>query len=261
MNHALDEVGPPRAAIYRIGWRGDPLSPPPWSKALSDGTFGNRSDDPSASEGRPAESRFRCLYCGTTMEAAFGETLAGKRVPISVLAKLAAVDADESVDAVLAGAAIDHSAPRRPRGMISAEWQSRRQIGRTTLDPALRFANVATRGSLQYLRFALAPVADRLGIADVDGSTLLNPALRAFTQACARHIYELHDDGVPRFAGIRYVSRLDPIAWECWAVFFDRLRHTPGYPENIMADNPALQRVAHDFALTIEGPNGLLLRP
>lgn len=261
MEHALDEVGPPPTAVFRIGWRGDPLRPPPWSKALADGTFGNRFDDPSASDGRPEESRFRCLYCGTTMEAAFGETLARKRVPIGVLAKLAAVDVDESVDAVLAGAAIDRTEPHRPQGLISAEWQSQRQIGRTTLDPALRFANVATRGSLQYLRFALAPVADRLGITDVDGSTMLNPGLRAFTQACARHIYELHEDGAPRFAGIRYVSRLDPIAWECWAIFFDRLRHTPGYPENVMADNPALKRVAHDFALTIEGPDGLLLRP
>lgn len=195
------------------------------------------------------------------MEAAFGETLARKRVPIGVLAKLAAVDADEPLDAVLAGAAIDRTDPHRPRGLVSAEWQSRRQIGRTTLDPALRFANVAARGSVQYLRSALAPVADRLGIADIDASTMLNPALRGFTRACARHIYELHDDGLPRFAGIRYVSRLDPAAWECWAVFFDRIRHTPGYPESIVADNPALQRVARDFALTIEGPNGLMLRP
>jgi hypothetical protein len=262
VDRALVAVGPPQAEIFRIGWRGDPLSPPSWDFAsVADGTFGNRFDDPSAAEGRPVKDRFRCLYCGTTEDAAFGETLARKRVPISVLVKLATVDDDEPVDVVLAGAAIDMADPTRPRGLVTGEWQSRRQIGRTTLHPDLRFADVGARQSHQYLRYALATLADNLGIEEVDSSTMLNPNLRPFTQACSRHIYELHDGGTPRFAGIRYLSRLDPVEWECWAIFFDRIEHTPGFPQNVMPDNEALQRVARDFDLTIEAPNGLLLRP
>lgn len=258
---ALDAVGPPNNPVSRIGWRGNPLSPPPWDKALPDGTFGNRFDDSGTADGGLLEPRFRCLYCATTLEAAFGETLARKRVPIGVLAKLAAIDDDTSVDSVFAGAAIDTADRDHPRGVVTAEWQARRQIGRTTLHPTLRFANVATRASLQYLRSNLAPIANRLGIEDIDGATMLNATPRAFTQACARHIYDLHDAGIPRFAGIRYLSRLDPVEWECWAIFFDRLQHTPGDPEDITPDQAALQRIAHDFDLTIEGQGGHLVRP
>jgi hypothetical protein len=230
MDRALVAVGPPQAEIFRIGWRGDPLSPPSWDLAsAADGTSGNRFDDPSAAEGRPAKDRFRCLDCGTTEDAAFGETLAKKRVSISVLATLAPIDDDEPVDTELAGAAIDMADPTRPRGLVTAEWQSRRQIGRTTLRPDLRFADVGARQSCQYLRYALATIADALGIDEVDSSTMMNPNLRSFTQACSRHIYELHDGETPRYAGIRYLSRLDPVEWECWAIFLDRLQHTPGF--------------------------------
>lgn len=146
MGHALSELGPPHGEVFRIGRRGDPLSPPPWDKALvDDGTFGNRFDDPSAAEGRPPEDRFRCLYCGTTEEVAFAECLTGKRVPMRVLAKLAAIDDDEPVEKVLAGAEIDIADPKRPRGLVTAEWQSRHQIGRTLLHSGLRFANIATK--------------------------------------------------------------------------------------------------------------------
>ena len=261
MRHALDEVGPPRSAVVRIGWRGEPLSPPPWDKALADGTFGNRFDDPGPTRENVAGERFRCLYFGGSEEAAFGETLAHRRVPVSVLAKLAVVEDSESVLAAVSGATIDLAERGRPRGVVTADWQARRQIGRTLLHPSLRFADISTRASLQYLRSALAPIADRLDIAEVDASTMLNPALRAFTQACARHIYELHDEETPRFAGIRYRSRLDPNTWECWAVFFDRIRHTPEAPQEITPENAALRRVARAFDLAIEAKDGVLLRP
>jgi hypothetical protein len=261
MRHRLDEVGPPPGEIFRVGWYRDPLSPPPWTKAAVDGTFGNRFDDPSAAEGRPPEDRFRCLYCGTSAEAAFGESLAGFRVPINILAKLSLVeDEDESVEDVLAGALVD---PEHPvRGLIPAEWRNRRRLARTTLAPSLRFANVATLESNQYFRSVLAQTASALGIDDVDFSTMLNRKYRRFTQACARHIYELLDEhGNPRFAGIRYLSRLNTHEWECWAIFSDRLDHDPGFADNIVPDHEDLLRIARHFDLTIEGLNGHYIRP
>lgn len=53
---------------------------------------------------------------------------------------------------------------------------------------------------------------------------------REFTRVVARHFYEqLNEEGTPKFAGIRYISRHDS-NWECWAVFADRMVHAPGVP-------------------------------
>jgi hypothetical protein len=39
---------------------------------------------------------------------------------------------------------------------------------------------------------------------------------RRISQLCARYIYDLRDEqGHPRFAGIRYTSRLN-LYWTCW---------------------------------------------
>ena len=70
----------------------------------------------------------------------------------------------------------------------------------------------------------------------------------------SRCIYEQTDDlGRPTFAGIRYESRLNA-EWECWAIFHDRMdgRHSPGFPETITPDHPALCEVAAQYHLSIE---------
>ena len=36
----------PTAPLFRLGRKPDPWSPPDWSRAQPDGTFGNRFDDP-----------------------------------------------------------------------------------------------------------------------------------------------------------------------------------------------------------------------
>ncbi len=107
---------------------------------------------------------------------------------------------------------------------------------------------------MQYLRTELAPLATRLGITDVDLGTVTG-AQRRFTQDIARYVHQQVDvDGRPRFAGIRYPSRLNP-EWECWAVFDDRIRHLPGWPNipvSFFPDDPDLHSVARLFGLTIE---------
>ena len=42
----MRDIAGPSGVLHRIGYLADPFSPPPWSIAGSDGTFGNRFDDP-----------------------------------------------------------------------------------------------------------------------------------------------------------------------------------------------------------------------
>jgi hypothetical protein len=111
---------------------------------------------------------------------------------------------------------------------------------------------------MRHLRLALAPLARRLGVTDIDLSSLTSPQ-RRFTQGIARYIHEVTGPEAQRFAGIRYPSRLNA-DWECWAVFDDRIRHAPGcpgFPATILADDEDLLRVARLFGLTIEVLAGL----
>ena len=73
---------------------------------------------------------------------------------------------------------------------------------------------------------------------------------------CARHIYELRDGaGAEVFAGVRYLSRLNP-DWECWAIFADRMVHTPGFAATISPNNPDLLSVCRLFNLDVETLRG-----
>jgi len=241
-------VPPPDTGVYRLARGVNPFAPPDWEYAREDGTFGNRFDDPTASKGNPPEKRFRAIYCATQRLATFGETLARFRVSSNVLAGLDAIDDQESTEESLAGA-IDPT--DRTRGLVSADWRRKRRICHAALGTTTRYADIGNHDTMQYLRSELAQLAAEHDIQDVDLSALTSQQ-RPFTQYCARHIYTLTDGhGSPLCAGIRYVSRLDS-AWECWAVFDDRLTHTPGFPANIEANDEDLLAIARSFRLTIE---------
>ena len=210
---ALITVPAPSTDLFRLARGPEPFALPAWGHAHSDGTFGNRFDDPSADAGVPPAKRFRMVYCTTHRIAAFAETLARFRVSLNLLAGLAAIDDDETVEESLSGA-IDAADPRR--GLVQADWRIRRRLGVTTLAPTPPFVDIFAPGSMRFLRHELAGTAARLGIAEIDVSSLTSQQ-RAFTQQCARRIYELKDSaGRPRYSGIRYLSRHNP-AWECWA--------------------------------------------
>ncbi len=101
----------------------------------------------------------------------------------------------------------------------------------------------------------MATQARDLGISDIDESAVLGPA-REFTQAIARYFYEYGEPSDrTAFAGLRYTSRLN-LEWECWALFADRIRHSPGMPglpESIFPDDADLIEIARLWSLTIEG--------
>lgn len=252
MRSRLVSIPPPTRGVYRLG-RGhtEPFAPPDWNSACDDGTFGNRFDDPSTDEEKPPETRFRTIYCATQRIATFGETVARFRPSPALLANLDTIDDEESLAESLAGAVDPQDVSR---GLIPADWRLRRRVDHTILDPGLLFVDIIAAETMQHLRTALASLAVHLHLADVDLSSVTSQQ-RRFTQGCARYIHEQRDTaGMPRYAGIRYVSRLNS-QWECWAVFEDRLRHVqgwPGLPVAILADDEDLLSVATLFNLTIE---------
>lgn len=241
MTEPFDTVAAPVDGVYRVARRGsDPFAPPPWGLALDDGTFGNRYDGPSV-DGRPP---YRVVYCATTAQGAFGETLARFRPSLTLLARLRDISDDDSHG-------LDSGLGRQ--GLIPKDWRARRVIAhahvRVRHDPS--YVDLATQPSLQVLRTRLAPVATRLGLPNVDLSTLTGWN-RGFTQACSRFIYDQIDDkGYPAFTGIRYLSRLGS-SWECWAFFSDRVAFDVSVSRAIPADDVALADVARLFHLSID---------
>ena len=66
MARELPYAGPPeRGRVFRVTRGFDVFTPPDWSWAQEDGTFGNRFDDPGKYRGIPEEDRFRMVYCAT----------------------------------------------------------------------------------------------------------------------------------------------------------------------------------------------------
>ena len=218
----------------------DAFAPPDWAYALPDGTFGNRFDDPSADKGVPEEKRYRAIYCATERAGAFGETIARFRPSIELLAGLEAVEDDEALDPELEG------------GVVPEEWRLSRRVGSTRLATGLLFADLIAPETMRVLRKDLAAVAEKLGLEDLDLSAVTG-SHRCLTQEAARYVYGLNDpSGQPLFAGIRYLSRLNP-SWELWAVFHDRMRHEPGeVAEPIRVDDPGLVEAATLLGLRVE---------
>jgi hypothetical protein len=203
----------------------------------------------------PEQRKFQVLYCATKRHVVFGETLASLRPSIQTLSGLQRIRDEEAFDLATLRATDPDDIQR---GLIRADWRLRKVVGYTILAPHLRFVDLSTAQTTQYLRGVLALEAVEHGATDIDQSLLME-SNRGFTRLVARHFYEqLHEDGSPIFAGIRYISRLDS-NWECWAVFADRMVHVPGmpgFPEPIHPDDPDLLKTAGLFDLTIEIMSG-----
>lgn len=194
----------------------------------------------AADKGVPEEERYRAIYCATERAGAFGETIARFRPSMELLAGLEEVEDDEPLDPELRG------------GVVPEEWRLSRRAGSTKLAPGLLFADLTAPETMRVLRKNLAAVAEKLGLEDLDLSAVTGPH-RRLTQEAARYVYDLEDSsGSPAFAGIRYLSRLNP-SWELWAVFHDRMRHEPGeVAEPIRADDPGLVEAATLLGLRVE---------
>lgn len=191
--------------------------------------------------------RFRAVSCATNAIGAFGETLARFRPSDALLAELKSIgDEDPSAKTTKS-----RDLTASVAGIVPTAWQLRRVLAQTGIDSSLRFFDLATPASHQYLRAALTPSVTALGLGDLDFGAVVGPH-RKLTQAIARHVYELRDnEDMPLFAGLRYLSRLNP-EWECWAVFADRMIHTPLSTVTIAPGNPDLLAVCDIYGLRLE---------
>ena len=82
--------------------------------------------------------------------------------------------------------------------------------------------------SLATIRVALAPVAERLSITEIDAGVIrldLSIEFRQLTQAISRFIYERKSRGAPRYAGIYYLSQHADDVANC--ALFERDRPFP----------------------------------
>jgi hypothetical protein len=225
--------------VFRIARGFEVFAPPDWAWAQGDGTFTNRFDDPASYRGIPEEDRFRVIYCATRPAGAFGETIAPFRKSPRTLAGLKQVNDDEPLDLDLEG------------GIVLEDWRLEHRLGSTRLDDNLLFADFTDAQAITILREALASWLVRFGLEDFDLSTITSQQRRV-TQEAARYAYELVNSGLTVFAGIRYMSRLNR-DWELWAIFHDRMIHTPEeISETIRHDAPGLVQAASVLDLEIE---------
>jgi hypothetical protein len=177
----------PTEPVYRLGRRPNAWQPPEWFLAHSDGTFGNRFDDP--------EGYYRVLYASSQRLACFVETLARFRPDLSLLAELDAIEGEDDFFAL---------------GTLPRDWLGARTMGSAVIDGV--FADIYGVAWVSQLRRTLAAEALRLGMIDIDLSSLERAEPRRLTQLASRQAYLLS------FAGICYRSRYGQTL-ENWAIF------------------------------------------
>ena len=182
----LEERRPTEPA-YRLGRRPNAWQPPEWFLAHSDGTFGNRFDDP--------QGYYRVLYASSQRLACFVETLARFRPDLSLLAELDAIEGEDDFVAL---------------GTLPRDWLAVRTMGSAEIDGV--FADIYGIAWVSQLRRTLAGEALKLGMKDIDLSSLERAEPRRHTQLASRKAYLLN------FAGIFYRSRYGQTL-ENWAVF------------------------------------------
>lgn len=221
-------VKPPASGMWRVARGDNPLVPP-----VSLEPHGRRSA--GANRFDPVHYDYGVLYFGTTLEACFAETLARLRPSVELLAL---VD-DEW-----------RAAGFMPAGHVPADWRQRRTAVHVRLPRGALFVDVDDPLTHQYLRAELAPGLAALGVPELDVSAVRGPDRRV-TQMISEWAYMVSEDDHPRYAGLRYSSRLGS-EWECWALFEDdelQLDVLGTLP--ITMDMPSLQKIASMFDLTL----------
>ena len=171
--------------LFRVGRDDDAWAVPDWAYTKEDGTFGNRFDDPMRV--------YRVLYGSSQRLGCFIETLARFRVDVSFVADLALMEnGDDDFTAL---------------GTLRRAW-----IRSANVDS--EYADIYALGWVSHLRRALAEIAVRLGMEDIDLSSLERAEPRQLTQHAGRNAFELG------YVGVYYYSRYGH-SIEIWAIFED----------------------------------------
>jgi hypothetical protein len=175
------------------------------------------------------------LYFGSDLETCFGETLARLRPSSAVLA---VVEEEWRARGFM------------DAGTVAADWRQRRTAVHIRLPEDVLFLDAEWPTTHQFLRQELALGLSALGFGDLDVAAVRGPDRRV-TRLIADWAYLAEDEGRPRYAGVRYESRLRS-GWECWALFDDEdmeLEVIETLP--VTREMPALQRVAELFELRV----------
>ena len=217
--HAASPDGP----LYRIARLPDPWAWPDWANVGSDGSFGNRWDDP--------QGLYRVLYASSSKLGALMEVLARFRPDPHILEALKEIEDEED------------PAFQAP-GELDAGWLRNRCFGVAGVEG--EFVDVGHSASLARLRTALASRIVHHGLDDLDAAAVRLSAPRRFTQEISRYVYDRSTpQGQRRFAGIAYRSRLGD-ELRNWAIFESPGSALPwvGEPEivAIEANDPDLQQ-------------------
>lgn len=252
----LQLAPPPSHFIYRVaGTRRrdsipfNPLNPAPWGSQ-----FKGRFDDPRISEdGHDTGGCFRVVYFASRLVGAFGEKIQEFMPDPEAMRKY--FQGTPPYDPDLLGTRI-------PRGWSNTYW-----IGKTLLHPELRLLDLYETRTHRALNIAeeLEPYIVALeeaqkGILEegkkeiINVSTLTgrNKVQRELTRQIALYAYQQFDSfRRPRFHGIRYMSHLNP-QWECWAVFHDRIMHSPEPPQGFTNAHPDLKEAADHLAIYVD---------
>lgn len=188
----------PATRLHRLGRAPDPWLWNDWSYAHSDGTFGNRWDDP--------DSEYRVLYASTERLSCFMETIGRFPGDPQVRAGL-----DEIV---LEPGEVDHALG--PGELVVADWLARRMIATASVTGS--FAEVGTSDSLAYLHTQVAHLLSDFGLEELDVAAIRS-VRRELTQQISRIVFECSTpQGRRAFDGIQYLSRYG-YEFENWAIF------------------------------------------
>ena len=208
----------------------DPWAWPAWEYAASDGTFGNRWDDP--------EGVYRVLYAGSSLHGCFVEVLSRFRKRPAFIAGLEAISG--SPDAI-------------PPGAVPRDWLNGRAIGEAA-PAAGMFADLRESASLTHLHESLAARLVHYRIPELDAAAIRQSAPRKFTQEVSSYVYRQTDnDGNPLFVGIAYRSRFGD-EFTNWAIFErpDRAAISSPATRPITADDPDFQAALKTLGLALQ---------
>jgi hypothetical protein len=204
--------------LHRIGRWPDPWQPPDWAHAHSDGTFGNRFDDPQA--------YYRVIYTSSQRLGCFLETLARFRPDLTLLAEFAEIEGDDDFT---------------PLATVPASWLIARLIGTAQADG--QYADIYAPEWIALLRRELASTVISLGLSELDAAILQAGRPRQLTQQASLAVFRRGLDGI--FYRSRYGHSV-----ENWAIFEPFVLRNQSAAA-IVADDPDLHTALRLHGLTM----------
>jgi hypothetical protein len=225
----VDEIQVPDDGVWRVARGPDPYEtrPPLTGVELDAPRAGNRFDSPLGS--------YSVLYFCTQLTGCFGEVLARFRPDLRLIAILKNEWSDLGF---------------MPGGELNADWRrSRLAVRALPADDQAVFLDIEAIRTREALMRPLAPILTAYGASDLDVATVRSGDRRITRWVSWWAWSQLNDDGAPRYAGIRYLSRLNS-DWECWAIF-DRVPTRELERDAIPETMPEMQEIARLFKLRV----------